>query len=466
MRLSLGLLLTCFLMCTDMHGQALRWQQRFSWTDTDALRALVSLEDGTFLAVGVAKYTPSVAIVRFTDQGDTLYARGLPLDIPYPETIQLCRMRCGKVYMAVLRHDPPGDGILAEIDIGDGSILWSRGLPGVGPLPYPVAPRALCEGPNKTLLLAGDGDDPLGQAATIGYVGCLDTLGNPIWSKEIREHPSYTMCNHIEQTADGKVFVSGMAGSRIWAAELTADSGRELRRATFYQSLSLSYFDFQNAWVLQAPEGRYIVAGMIRANPYRYYLGLHQAWAGQKIWGSERVGGIVLPRINEDGSIIHHQQSTPSYLTRIRADSSIVWRSQLNNPFGSFGAAFLSYATVQDSSAIGVGVVYFRDSTDQDWYVARITNMGIPYDPSPVVSAAKQVEMKPYAYPTPCRESLGFSGLRSSAKLELVDMQGRMVLTTEIRSERMVDVSALVPGLYQYRLTSSGRVYSGRIMKE
>ncbi|MEJ1929168.1 T9SS type A sorting domain-containing protein [Nostoc sp. NIES-2111] len=460
------IILLIFSQGSSALAQNIMWQHRYSWVDTDALTDAVSLEDGTVLAAGSAGFSPGIALLRLTEDGDTIYMRGLPLTRGAYYTIRICRLKNGMVFVAVL--SPARGGLLGRISPDDGTLIWSLSIPGVGPLSYAPTIYDLSEGPNNTILVAASTADPLGQASNIGYLGCFDTLGIPKWVKEIREHPTNTFCNHVEQTPEGNVFVSGMAGSRIWGAELTADSGREIRRATFYQSSNLIYFDNQNAWAFQAPGQRYLVSGMIRSTTPSYYLGLHQGWAGPKIWGGEKQqGNTRKPVVNSDGSIVYvNEWSTASRMIRLRADSTIRWSIPKPRPTGSNGTAFYAYASLEDSSAIGVGIIAYPDSTDWDWYAARITNMGIPYDPSPVVSVVKSLEVRPYVYPTPCAGSLGFSGLRSPAKLELVDMQGRTVLITDVAPEQMADVSALVPGLYQYRVSCAGRVYSGRVMKE
>lgn len=462
MKAFLSILVILTALCYDIvQGQNIMWQQRYSWPGSDALTDIVSLNDGTYLAVGGGGFS-GIGLLRFNDDGDTIYLRQLPMSRGYYTSIRLCRMKDGKVYVV---NANPRKMVLGKIDPEFGVLEWSLNLPGVGPPDYAPNTNDFTEGPGSTLLIAGDCVDPLGQATSIGYIGCFDTLGLLKWTREIREHPTFTLCNHIDQTPEGRILVSGTAGSRIWAGEFSGDSGREIRRATFYQSPSLILFDYANSWVLQAPNDQYIVSGITRNN--RSYIGMHEGWAGPKVWGFERPGVIRAAQVNSDGGIITFRTSSPNFiLSRIRVDSTTYWTMRLALVPGQINTIPLAYAPVADSSSIIVGYSYFQDSTAQDWYVARITNMGIPYDPSTVVSAKPGITVKPYAYPTPCRESLGFSGLRSPSELELVDIQGRVVLTTEIWPERMVDVSALVPGLYQYRLSSAGRVYSGRVMKE
>ena len=444
-------------------GQNMLWEKRYSWPGPDILTSVVSLDDGTVLAAGGSAFSHGISLLRLTEDGDTVYLRGLPISQGYHSSIRLCRFATGEVYVA---NNTPRAMVLAKVDPYYGTLIWSRNLPVItGPPAELPNVNHITEGPHHTILLASDCADPLGHATSIGYVACYDSNGTLIWGNEMREHPDFTLCNHVEQTPRGTVLVSGTAGSRIWAAELTADSGRELRRATFYQSQGLIYFDYQMAWVSQAPNDRYLVGGT--TSQYRGYLGLHQGWAGPKIWGGESLRNIDVRVVNQDGSIVFlNEQSTASRINRIRADSSLVWSIPNPSPVGSIGTKFDAYASLPDSSAIGVGVVAYSDSTDQDWYVSRISNFGIPYNPALATAAAKPAPAAPHPYPNPCRQSLGFAGLQGKAELTLHDMQGRPAGQKDLAPGQMADLSALPPGLYHYRLQSAGRSHRGRIVKE
>ena len=440
------------------------------------LTGVISLDDGTFLAAGMrAAYTedgtgvtcPAIALLRMEENGDTIYLRNLPL-YAHQSTIRICRLSTGAVYVAGVHILPAGGGeymVLGKVNPYDGSVYWFHNLPGAGSFGNAPNTNCLTEGPNHTLLIAGDFVEAGSSATAIGFVACYDTNGTQIWARDIHEHPTFTLCNYVEQTSHGTVIVSGTAGSRIWAAELTADSGREIRRSTFYQTQGLSYLDYQLAWVAQAPNGRFLVGGT--TNQYRGYLGLHQGWAGSKIWGGESGRTINIRRVNDDGSMVFlNETGSTSHLNRIRADSSVIWSIPNPMPIGSEGTKFYSYAPLSDSSAIGVGVVAYNDSTNWDWFVGRITNMGIPYNPALVTSTTKPGPATPHPYPNPCRQSLGFAGLQGKARVVIHDAQGRPCLQQDLPPGRMLNVSPLAPGLYQYGLESAGRPYRGRIVKE
>lgn len=468
---SLMLMVLGLLLGQRVWAQGVVWEYTQAGRGMDKLNDVVDLGDCTYLACGMrSRYRhdtlpgslPNLGILRIRRTGDTVYVRNLDMYLDHASS-RLCRLSNGEVYVMGTGQDflfyPQFQ--LGKIDPETGRLIDIRLLQGYSRAYITV--KRVIEGPENSLIFCGLGPDT-GSSANVGYLARYDRQGGLIWSKIMREHPSNTFCNWVEMTTRGTLIVSGSAGSRIWAAELTADSGREVRRTTFYQTPSLIYFDEWSS-VRQAPRDQFVVSGSNQR--YRSYLGLYQSWGGSRIWGSEHRGTSRLGQVNLDGGLVYFEALTPNFsLIRIRNDSTIYWSTPFPQRAMQENTLINSFSFSLDTIGIAVGSIGFPGWEYDNWYVARITNMGIPYDPSTVVSAKPEISVKPYAYPTPCRESLGFSGLRNLAKLEIVDVQGRVVLAAEILPDQMVDVSALVPGLYQYRLTSRGRVYSGRVMKE
>ncbi len=330
-----------------------------------------------------------------------------------------------------------------------------------------VSPSCLAEGPNGTLILAGKAPDPNGAFGNLGYLACYDTLGVLQWDTIIREHPTNTFCHHVEMTRDGNILVSGTAGSRIFAAEY-AEDGFEIRRATFYQSTGRINFDYNpTVSVRQAPGDRYVVSG--NTLQFASYLGLHQGWAGPKVWGGETPLCLrFAPQVNMDGSATFFEQTTTANrIHRLGADSSMRWTRELPMTAGQLGIALAAFAPLPDSSAIVVGTATYQDSTGNDWYAARITGMGIAYRPWQPATAtkAKAGQPVPRPYPNPCSSSLHFAGLAAPVRLELFGTDGRLHLSQAVALGQAVDLSALVPGMYGYRLTTQGKVWRGRVVK-
>lgn len=453
----LGLFL---LVATPACGQNIMWEWERVWGNgsDDILTGMVSLEDGTYLGLGFCDFPKHLGIVRITEYGDTIYSRSLaPMSSGHYTSNRLGRISTGYVYVAA-------NNFLGCINPNDGSLIWYLRYLGVGPFNAIPNVNEITEGPNGTILLTGDCLDPVGNATSVGYVACYTNWGAPLWYKVLREHPDFTLCNHAELTPQGNILVSGTAGSRIWAVELQPN-GDEIRRTTFYQSRSLRYFYYDLSWISQAPGDRYIVSGSIGLRSF--YFGMHQGWGGPKIWGGEKSGGPVgRPVVNNDGSVLcgQYTNNTTRYY-RLRADSTIRWSIPYPVPAGSRGAYFTLYAPAYDSSAIVAGAVS-HDTTGADWYIAQISNAGVPYKPYTFVGTKPEVTSTLYTYPSPCRDRLGFSGLTQEGVLELFDAQGKRCLQKKYVPSQDVDLSILPSGLYQYGLRSAGKFYRGRIVKE
>ncbi len=470
------LLLTLALLLPTLGGwgQSLLWERRYSWPSSDQLSDVVSLEDGTVLAIGISEGTTLAMLLRLTIYGDTLYKVRTPIIGPYIQKYSLCRLATGQVYAAAVSSIPGGGARtrLVRIQPEDGTILWYSDFIGVGLYRQAFSVNKMIEGPNGTLVATGRCDNPRGGWGNFGYLVCFDTLGVTQWDTVIREHPSNTFCHHVEMTRDGNILVSGTAGSRIFAAEYAQD-GFEIRRATFYQSASRINFDYNpTVSVRQAPGDRYLVSGNILSSPITQYIGLHQGWAGPKVWGGERrfprLPFFSGPQVNTDGSITYFQgTSTQVQMQRLRADSSLFWLMTIPPAAGQTTADLTAYASLADSSAVCVGYAGFVDSTAEDWYAARITGMGIPYRPWQPTTATKTKASQPTPrpYPNPCTGTLYFAGLAAPGRLELYGTDGRLHLSHPVAPSQNVDVSTLPPGVYGYRLTAQGKVWRGRVVK-
>ena len=467
------LLANCWIVVSVCSGQNMLWQRSIGWPDYDLLTSVVDLEDGTYLACGSSyrarepnnpRNIPSVVACRFTAWGDTIYCvnTGLYLN---EEQARLLRTSSGKVYLTGFNRNFFERNRLAEIDPETGLLLWWRDLQGAGN--RGVSYTTLIEGPDRSLILAGSTADTTGQATLVGYLARYDTLGNLVWATYLREHPSYTLLNHVEMTPQGTILASGTAGSRIWATEFTED-GSELRRATFYATPTRIIFDWA-ACVRQAPGDRYVVSGNTQASRIRRYLGLHQGWAGPAVWGFERqeFDCQLKPQVNQDGSVVYMTSIDPLFtLSRRRADSSMAWSVDLTSTIGQNGADLSAFAYLADSSAVAVGRAFFP-STQLDFYLARITNVGVPYRPwSPVTATKpKTSQPAPRPYPNPCTYALHFTGLAGPATLTLHDATGRSVLQTILQPGQAAEVGALPPGVYGYVLEGPGKVWRGRVVK-
>ena len=466
MRRCLYLLALCCLLAPLGWGQQLLWQRRWPSVLPDYLYDMTKVSDSQLLAIGTLGNTPGVMLLGLTADGDTLYRRHIVMPFTYVGAMRVVALSTGEVFVAA---SSTSDTLyLARVRPEDGSLYWITGLPGTGVFNSGPGVADLIEGPSHSIVLAGSCLPPGGTGGNAGYLACYDTLGTLQWDTIIREHPTNTFCHHVEMTRDGNILVSGTAGSRIWAAEYAQD-GFEIRRATFYQSQGRINFDYNpTVSARQAPGDRYFVSGLMQGSSGASYLGLHQGWAGPRVWGGERTTVTSWPaQVNTDGTLVVFQgRSMMPWLVRMRPDSSELWRS--NALLYQGARAFLNgYSALPDSSAIAVGRLQFQGSAAEDWYAARITGMGVPYRPwQPAVATRPQANPPvPRPYPSPCSGSLRFAGLAGPCRLQIYGTDGRLVQEQALAPGQTVDVSALPPRVYGYVLQGPGKVWRGRVVK-
>ncbi len=450
-------------------AQNVLWERRLSWVQVDAVSDVVDLGDGTLLASGTrlsfgggTVNSSAVTLVRFTEWGDTIYCQSSGMQ---GATAQLCRMSSGKVYVVSIALGFFGPHhLLGRVDVETGTLLWQMVLPAF----YNWAPGIFdfIEGPDESLLICGGGTDSTGISTNAGIIARYDTLGRPLWATYVRDHPQHTLLNHVEMTAQGTILASGAAGSRIFAIEFLED-GTEVRRAAFYTTPSRFVFN-QYSSVRQAPGDRYLVSGMTQRSPAQVYMGMHQGWAGPALWGGETTGVLRATQVLADTGVVYFQAWLPVLaLNRLRADSTRAWQRLFVNQPDQINTILYAYQFLADESALVAGSQRFRDSTDQDFYLARITNMGQPYRPWQPATAAKAKAIHPAhrPYPNPCSSTLHFTGLASPGRLELFGTDGRLHLSQAVAPGQAIDVSALPPGVYGYVLTGQGKVWRGRVVR-
>ena len=127
----------------------------------------------------------------------------------------------------------------------------------------------------------------------------------------------------------------------------------------------------------------------------------------------------------------------------------------------------LALTYLSDSSAIFVGSTStIFSQAYEDFYIARISGVGVPYNPATALAtkpAAGKALVQPY--PNPCTTTLRFTGLATPAHLQLFSLEGKRQLQTQLQPGAAASTATLPKGLYVWRLTAAGNVWSGRLIK-
>ena len=468
-----------FLICWAAHLQAQQiiCERTFSWRGGDLLFNVVNSDSGFHLACGGMQETrepvtrePALFICKINAFCDTVWSHKTEV---YGVSPKFLRHKNGDLFLVAVGSDyqlnrrvwfsklrPNGTSIIKHI---------------INPFSFEISPYTLISGTNSSVIIACNTIDTATNGGLIALVS-VDTSGIVLWTKLVRDHPTINFCHHIEPTPQKTFIMSGTAGSRIWAMEFDSN-GTELRRQTFYQAPSRDIY--KESAVQQAPDGRLIVSGFYSGSTVSFYLASHDGWSTRKFWGGEQGGYIPKPTILDDGSVAFNDlRRLQSFFTKIDKDSSLQWSTPLPYSSNFTGVRLKDLVFNQDSSTTAVGYYSdLRNSFAEDYFVARISGVGVPYDPTTPVATRPQLGSRGgiSIWPQPASHANGgtlhFSGFAGPATLALFNMKGQQVLpvpgtagTTALLPRQPVPIGHLPPGLYVYRLVAKDRVWTGKVV--
>lgn len=197
------------------------------------------------------------------------------------------------------------------------------------------------------------------------------------------------------------------------------------------------------------------------ASKYRIYMGissLSNPGLGRVVPMPAGAAGLSqqnFPRIARDGKAL-----------------AVVWKQSVNG-LGQLPLLFAkdvsngfpkTYDTLVLKDAINADVAM---ANGKIWVVWEDDNAGtLKFRMGSYQGAATRVAVKPaiQLYPNPGGDVLNISGISSEGMLSIWTMDGKKLM--EIPFEGAVDVSALTPGLYWVQISTPGKVYSAKWVKE
>ena len=466
----------CLLGMPEVRSQNILWERRLSWPGIDLLYDVVSLDSNNYMAIGISERLSivpmatiiwGITLVKFDQYGDTMfvkhmggyYSRGGAL---------MCKGEKGVLYVySHLDFSPIGD-YLFKLDYNGNILARTRLLPDIE---NPIVKLKMVK--DSTLVLTGL---KYGSPRDSMLVIKMTRNGVVLWKNTYSGGGTITWGQYLEETPNGTYLASGTTSSNIWAVELDSN-GNQLRQGLLYRNSQNQIFT--NVAVQAAPDNRFIAAGNFD-RPTNFYLGSHDGLTNNRYWGGEKIGETIPPFVNNDGSIVfYYGTPTNLYLSKIDADSTPIWQVSIYNRLapGCFPRA-ISY--LSDSSAVLVG--YTNDNNSnlaQDFYIARISGVGVPYDPTTPVATRPQLGSRGgiSIWPQPASHANGgtlhFIGFAGPATLGLYNMKGQQVLlvlgttgttTTTLLPRQPVPIGHLPAGLYVYRLVAKDRVWTGKVV--
>jgi len=160
-------------------------------------------------------------------------------------------------------------------------------------------------------------------------------------------------------------------------------------------------------------------------------------------------------------------QSTPTWIQITRLDMDL---NILSDYFYGGDAVYYPYNILQtqDNGALITGIIWdFQVPKQLDIFAMKVNSDGI------IVNVPENVSMQTteaILYPNPTREQItvDFSRLYTSATLQLIDISGKTVFTTQLTSNRQtIDISALPAGTYVYKIfNQKGLEETGKLIVE
>ena len=458
-------------------SQNLLWEKRFSWPNFDLLSDVAAIDSGNYMAVGLSyRYGTNdlggridgLALIKFDEHGDTSFVRHLggyyTYDPPY-----ICKGDSGEVFVLVKLGFTSSNLQVIKIDY-EGNILDEFSIRDNGSVGY----SKMVYTKKRELLIIGR---DFGITRDSMRIIKVNRIGIVLINKDYSGGGSISTGNYIEETPRGTYLASGTTSSNLWAVEIDSN-GNQVQSGLLYRNSGNIVFEGPS--VKTAPNNRLIASGSFSGSPTKFYLGSHDRLSGTKIWGHEREGRIIAPHVNDDGTIVAYMSlGARKVFQKIDVDSTIIWERPMASVLGSEFVSFEAISYLNDSSAVCVGSIYFSGNAREDFYIARISGVGVPYDPTTPVATKPQLGSKGgiSIWPQPASHANGgtlhFGGFAGPATLALYNMKGQQVLPVSgatgttaptLLPRQPVAIGHLPPGLYVYRLVARDRVWMGKVV--
>ncbi len=448
-------------------AQEILWEKKMGWIWDDQFYDGAQVSEHSIISIGSSTkfgaiingniHNGLIAIKIDIETGDTIWLKNLNQLCYPPHSVKGGN---GFTYIVAPESITPYRLRLTILDT-NGNIFFRRTLDSSGEAPNI---QKLIRTKDSNFIAIGS-QRGFGPNLTVDmYAIKFDWLGNVIWNQRYNGNPN-SGGNHIEEIPGNQFLLSGNAGSRIWRIKIDS-AGNVLEDNFLYQTPSLVNMNASTA-ILSMPDTFNSVSGTMEGSSERFYFGKHKQVGNQRFWGGEQNGINYKPYVNTDGSIIQYTAKLGVFtMNRLSPDSSNIWTSNLSNRLGSSSTNLNKLIYLEDQSAIALGYLFYLTSISNEFYFCRISNVGVPYDPSIHVSNREILKGETLLpYPNPSLGTLVFKGLKEEGQLQLYNVKGQMVKELGVKPNQQIHVGDLVSGLYLYRIQTKTRFFSGKVVK-
>lgn len=443
----------CLIVKLDSLG-SVKWQQELGGSDKEEGNAALALSDGGFVVAGYAE----------SNDGDLTSNHG------------------------------NGDSWVVRLD-ANGSIQWQQAIGGTG---HDHAEGIVSTADGGFLVTgyteSNNGDFSGNHGNGDAFVVKLDSLGNVEWQK-LMGGSSYDIGKSLIPSSDGNFLMIGETGSNdgnvtvqhgngdIWLVKFN-NAGSIIWEHSYGGSLNEN-----GQSLVETPDGGFLLSGytestngdillnhgngdvcVLKVNE----LGVLQ-W--EKSLGSSgndyaysikenKSGNYLVAGYSEmnDGDVSGNHGNYDCWLVSIDQNGNLLNQ----HSFGGSGVD-IAYAIlpISDTQLLFAG---YTESSDQD--VAVNHGNGdcwiVQLDALTLSVQGEKLNRTVKVYPIPATTDLWFSGLTDGDRIELIDLQGKLVLTKQVNTmETNVEISDLAAGTYFYRIYSPDQDHNqtGKMVK-
>ncbi len=319
------------------------------------------------------------------------------------------------------------------------------------------------------------------QAREHWQVSRWDSSANRRWVKEYVYTYAIGQPEHAEFLSNGNLFVSGYSGREIMGLEIDTANGRAIERKLFY-TFPNPTVGWISARAKRTPQGYFLQGGNYSNDSAGFRAlvndSLRIVWsewqsvnntggndeympmADSSFWylRVQRIGGINLIRKDY-------------WYEKVDKNRNVIVSIYLNSDSNTIERSINSVAYISDGSAIFGGSVTTRNTIGSALYLLKIDSIGTPYNPiyppvGPVLTSNQRQNQEPnlQVYPNPFTNTLRLS---HKGTAQLLDVQGRVILSQPVEAGEELRVGNLPKGMYLLRLQSvGGKLYVRKVVRE
>ncbi len=471
----------CLLVAAiNCYAQQIIWEKQFGWVGIDQITAICQANDGAYFGVGIVdKFGTNnafgSAIIKFDSNGDTLFVKKLNFycqtwGLPYiGKSWNGNYLVVINVQMEISPFQFARFPAIVEIN-EEGSVIQAKLFP-----------------QHEFCIITGVKASPDLGLMLSGYKSSLDVFHtDSMFAMKVNflleQEWAFKYTNianapfrgqHLEPMENKNYLVSGALGKRVYGMELDSN-GTLLNEKIYYQTPSNRIFNeaklyqgFGNNSTFS--QGYYLDGSN---NTVGYFGRVNNQ--GQKIWGGESPGRPGPMYLNREQTLIHTgTEGQTKFISRIRADSSLIWKLNLGDLSETRKILFdLCFTTPDTGIVVGTFIDEGNNLSFQFW-IAKIAGVGTQYNPATPWDTIVSVEERifrpkdaPVLYPNPAKESIQFTKLSEKARFSLYSLKGEKRMEKDVLPKEAIDICQLPKGVYLYHLRMGERVFTGKLVKK